>query len=268
MHNVRVPKEISESEWKSYVCLTKTHGNFTEKLGDKCPFCERKKKLYEEAVQAKEDGDMKKFEDLKRQSSSLFANEVGIIRCIERGHEEDGPKFWKFNIRADGMDPENQIRKLYKNKKEECIEEGREPENILDLDEGYDLKVTISRVFDREGKPTKKTTISISVFGSKKPITEDKELKEKWLDDKKIWSDVFVAKPYEYTQLILDGETPWFDRSKDKWVAYRDPKKLKEEQDAQEDNDADDAEKEMNEAPQKVSGQRTVSDEEDDSLPF
>jgi hypothetical protein len=51
-------------------------------------------------------------------------------------------------------------------------------------------------------------------------------------------------------------------------VAYRDPKKLKEEQDPQEDNDADDAEKEMNEAPQKVSGQRTVSDEEDDSLPF
>jgi hypothetical protein len=216
---------------------------------------------------------MKKFEELKKASSALFPNEVGIIRCIERGHEEDGPKFWKFNIRADGMDPENQIRKLYKNKKEECIEEGREPENILDLDEGYDLKVTIARVYDRDGKPTKKTTVSISVFGSKKPITENEELKEKWLDDNKIWSDVFVAKPYEYTELILDGKIPWFDRNQNKWVEYRDPKKVKEENDAKEDNDAEKAEKEMNKELQKTekpAPKKTVvvNNDDDDDLPF
>ena len=262
MHTVKVPPEVSENGWKSYVCLSKTHGDFTDKLGTKCPFCERKKKIYEDALKAKDEGDANTYDRLKKESSALFPNEVGIIRCIERGHEDDGPKFWKFNIRADGMDPENQIRTLYKNRRDECKEEGLDPENILDLDEGRDLKVTIKRVFDKEGRPTKKTTVSISVFGSQKPITDNEELKDKWIDDPKVWSDVFVAKPYEYMQLIIEGKIPWFDRNEGKWVEKRDIKKDKES----EDREAEEAEKSANtginiDMPK-------FDDDDEDSLPF
>ena len=72
----------------------------------------------------------------------------------------------------------------------------------------------------------------------------DEELKEKWIDDTKVWSDVFVAKPYEYMQLIIDKKVPWFDRSEGKWVAKKDFKKEKDD----EDKAADEAEKSFSES--------------------
>lgn len=49
-------------------------------------------------------------------------------------------------------------------------------------------------------------------------MSEDVELRNKWVNDEKVWSDVFVAKPYDYLKLILDGEKPWFDNKTNKWV--------------------------------------------------
>ena len=49
-------------------------------------------------------------------------------------------------------------------------------------------------------------------------MSEDIELRNKWVNDEKVWSDVFVAKPYDYLKLILDGEIPWFDNKINKWV--------------------------------------------------
>ena len=41
---------------------------------------------------------------------------------------------------------------------------------------------------------------------------------EKWVNDDKKWSDVFVAKPYEYLSIIIDGDIPYFDKIQNKWV--------------------------------------------------
>ena len=160
-------------------------------------------------------------------SLSMIPNEVSIIRCIERGKEDEGVKFWKFNLRSDEMDPEHQIRKLFNDKKEECEIEKKPVENILDIDTGYDLKVTVKRRYDKEGKPTNKTITTVSLFGSPKPLTDNPELRDKWLNDAKVWSDVFVAKPYDYLKVILDGDTPWFDRENDKWIKKMSPEEYK-----------------------------------------
>ena len=56
------------------------------------------------------------------------------------------------------------------------------------------------------------------MFGRPKPLSEDIELRNKWVNDEKVWSDVFVAKSYDYLKLILDGEIPWFDNKNNKWV--------------------------------------------------
>lgn len=232
MHTIKVPTEVSESGWKSYVCLEKTHGEFSETLGTKCPFCELRRDAYkkyeqlmEDAKKLKQEGKYdeakiaeKEAETNKKISVGNIPNEVGIIRCIERGHEEDGPKFWKFTLRKDKKDAESVIRRLYKTRKEECIEEGIEVENILDIDKGYDFKVEISAVYDNNGKKTNKTSTSIERFGSMKPLTTDQELRDKWVNDEKKWSDVFVAKPYEYLEVIIDGGIPWFDKKSGKWI--------------------------------------------------
>ena len=218
MHNCHVPSAISGNGFKSYVCLHHTKGAYTEELGDKCPFCEKRNEYYQMYDKYKKEGNDELAKEWAKKSGDLRPVEACVIRCIERGKEDEGVKFWKFNLRSDKLDPESQIIKLYKDKKEECEAENRPVENILDLDEGYDLKVTIQRKYTKDNKPTDKTTVSVSLFGRPKPLSEDIELRNKWINDEKVWSDVFVAKPYDYLKLILDGEIPWFDNKTNKWV--------------------------------------------------
>lgn len=217
MHNLKVPKTISKSGFKSYVCLEKTEDIDHEKYGKKCPFCEMNREAYKKSTEATNDVDKKRYQDI---SLANLSNDVGIIRCIERGHEEDGPKFWKFNIRQDKKDPLNVIKGLFATRLQESRDEGEEDLNILDLYEGKDLKLTIKCVLDKNtGKPTNKKTFEIVDYGKVKPISEDDELIDKWVNDSKVWSDVFVPKTYEYLSVLLDGEEPWFDRESGRWMA-------------------------------------------------
>lgn len=267
MHTVRVPKEISQSGWKSYVCLEKTEGGFSETLGHKCPFCELRRDAFKKAQEAKEAGNEADYERYKAISIANIPNEVSIVRCIERGKEEDGPKFWKFNLRSDGLDPENIIRRLYATRKEECEEEGIPVENILDIDKGYDLKVKINAVYDKNGKRTNKTSTSIERFGSLKPLTPDKEQRNKWIGDPKVWSDVFVAKPYEYLEVIIAGGIPWFDRKTNKWI----PKEHFEKNTGVNPSDVDIDNAQIEEARRNAIGNQVSNNENkdgNDDLPF
>ncbi len=243
MHTIAVPKEISENGWKSYVCLKHTDDIDHDTFGSDCPFCEMNHTAYEKMAKAKElmdeaiknddeeEANVQKIE-VERWKKISLANkesEVCVVRCIERGAEEDGPKFWKFNVRSDGQDPKNLIKKLWRARKQESIDDAKadndgelpedfEPENILDLETGRDLKVTISAVYDKEGKRTNKTSISIVDYGKNRPLSKDEELADEWINDEKKWSDVFTVKPYEYLSIILDGEIPFFDKKENVWV--------------------------------------------------
>lgn len=270
MHSIRVPKEISSSGWKSYVCLAKTDGPFTENLGKKCPFCELNSKYYKESTETDDPVEKKRLQDL---SLSFKAKEVSIVRCIERGAEEDGPKFWKFNLRKDKKDPEGVIRNLYKTRKQESIDqemednngvlpEGFVPLNILDIENGKDLKITISAVLDEQGKPTDKKGVEIVDYGKVKPLSQDEELMDKWLDDEKVWSDVFVAKPYEYLKIVSEGEIPWFDKKNGKWVKKED---FEGTQKAQTEAQSEKITQEIKSAVSQVS---KSNDEDDEELPY
>lgn len=246
MHSVKVSKEISpNSEWKTYMCIKKTKDIDHERFGDKCPFCELNHEAYvkyEDAMKEAEkiiDPVAKKAKETEAErwktvSKSARSNEGCIIRCIERGHEDEGPKFWKFSLRSDELDPKHLIKSLYATRKQESIEEAMEeygvdrkedlpenfiPENILDVETGKDLKVTISRVFDKNKNPTDKTSISITDYGKNKPLSPDPEQMDVWINDEKRWNDVFSVKPYEYLSLIIDGEVPFYDRLTGKWVS-------------------------------------------------
>ena len=240
MHSVKVNTQIAKSGYKNYVCIETSPDVDHEKFGNKCPFCELNRSAYKKS-QEKGITEEEKKQWIKL-SLDNRPKDVCIVRCIERGHEEDGPKFWKFNVRSDNQDPRGMIKELFKNRKQESIEEefgskingkspreieemckesGFEPFNVLDIYEGKDLKITIKAVFDKENRRTNKTSITITDYGKVKPISENEEEVERWINDEKKWTDVFVTKSYKYLKIILEGKVPFFDKINNEWIARR-----------------------------------------------
>ena len=64
MHNVRVPKEVSKSGYKSYICLAKNSVIDHEKYGNKCPFCELNQNAYQESLKVTDEIKKKNFQDV------------------------------------------------------------------------------------------------------------------------------------------------------------------------------------------------------------
>ena len=208
VHNVKVPKELAsnpEKPYKDFICLRKNndidHGTF----GNKCPFCEENNRAYEES---KQETDPVKKKDLVKKSLDNRSREAVILRCIERGKEDEGVKFWKFKIRDDKTDPYNAIINLWALRKEEGERAGQVL-NILDIYNGRDLNITIT-----EGNSAPQILdASLST-----PLSKDEEQMKKWIYDEKKWQDVFTCKPYEYLKLVSEMKTPWYDKEKGVWV--------------------------------------------------
>lgn len=210
VHNVKVPQEMvkpGEKPYKTYICLNKTEGIDHERFGTKCPFCEMNYAAYLEST--KETDPVKK-KALVDASLAFKSQEAVIVRCIERGKENEGVKFWKFNIRVkDKLDPYNQILKLAKMREESAKKKG-EVNNILDIYDGRDLNVTITS--------SEKSAPTIVDDSDRSPLSKDEELMKKWIFDTKKWQEVFTCKPYEYLNLVAQMRIPWFDKQKGMWV--------------------------------------------------
>lgn len=249
-------KRISESGFKNYLCLKKTEGIDKNQYGDKCPFCEAAdvawKKYKEETDEALKATYLDEF---KANCSSEYA----IIRCIERGHEDEGPKFWKVRVRSDKEDAMNKIIKLYQERRKESIEveygedflkepkekqevkfkeDGFVPTNILDVNNGKDIKITIEAVYDKAGKLTNKTSLNVTDYGNPRPIDKNPEQINIWLNDSKTWDKVFTPKPYEYLEIVINGGSPYYVKNENKWVAWDDNFKSNKEKSEEEANAA------------------------------
>lgn len=208
-HNVKVPQSMvkpGEKPYKTYICLSKTADIDHERFGSNCPFCEINKKAYNESTKQTDPLMKKNYQEI---SLANLSRESVICRCIERGKEDEGVKFWKFNIRADKTDPYNQILKLVNLRKENAEKKGK-VENILDIYNGRDLSITFT-----EGGTSAPTIVDDS---DRTPLSENEALMSQWIFDTKKWQDVFTCKPYEYLNLVAQMKTPWFDRANGVWV--------------------------------------------------
>ena len=209
VHNVEVPKELvkkGQKPYKDYICVARTEDVDHETFGRKCPFCEINKRAYDESTKTTDPVIKKNCQDI---SIANLHREAVIVRCIERGKENEGVKFWKFKTRSDKTDPYNQILKLYNLRKAEGEKVGQVI-NILDIYNGRDLNVTITK----EGT-TAPQILDVSVST---PLSKDEEQMRKWIYDEKKWQDVFTCKPYEYLKLVSEMRIPWFDKDKGIWV--------------------------------------------------
>lgn len=205
-HTVKVPKDIFGVEWKSYLCLKKNKDIDHDKFGNDCPFCELNKKAYELSL---EETDPVKKKSLVELSVANKSTESVIVRCIERGHEEDGVKFWKFNLRNDKTDPYNQIIRLYNRKLQKSRENGKPDENILDIYNGRDLIITFT-----QGNSAPQIACDDEI----RPLSSDNEQMKAWIYDSKKWQDVFTPKDYDYLTLVSERKYPWWDKDEKKWI--------------------------------------------------
>ncbi len=207
----KLPEAISKSGFKSYICLENSNVD-TEKYGKKCPFCELRRTAYNESVKETDPAKKKSLQEL---SISNIPRETVIMRVIERGKENEGPKFWKVNISRRGDDAYSLIKNLAERLHKEGLENGVE-ENLYDSFKGRDIILTIS---GSDNAKDNKTTITVTQALSQSPISKEEALMSSWIYDEKKWNDVFAVKPYEYLSIISKGEIPWFDRETGKWVS-------------------------------------------------
>lgn len=212
-----------DGKWKSFICLEKTEKIDHEKFGNKCPFCEANQAFWAEWRAT--DNEVKKKVFMQK-ANEYQATQTIICRVIERGKEEDGPKFWKFNVSRKGDGIMDKIEDLVSMRAEDGID-------IFDIENGYDLQISIKKQKKTNGD--EQTVISSITDKRKCKLSEDKELVEKWINDEKKWNEVFVAKSYEYCTIVLDGKTPWFDKEKNIWV----PKESENEKIANAKSDSD-----------------------------
>lgn len=202
MHTVRVNKEVSASGWKTFVCPVTNRNDEGKPFGDRCPFCETSKKARElRFTQGISEEVKQKYHDIEKMNR---ARDMWLARCIERGHEEDGVKFWLFSssLKKDGVF--DKLENLFNQR----MEDG---DNIFDLNDGKDILLTLSRTSDG------KTNIQIVDKSKNSPLSESKEEGMKWVNDDKKWQDVYTVKPYDFMSIIVEQGIPRYSKEKGGW---------------------------------------------------
>jgi len=247
-HLIKVDKEVQANGWKRLIC---PHKNKPNEPLEKCPFCstaaEAKKLKYASSSQVEKD----KYYEIEKANT---ANEMWIVRCIERGHEEDGPKFWMFSHQGkkrDGIYDKMMALNESRRKKDPNY-------SIFDLNVGKDLDITIKRTVD------KKLSITITDNDERTALTDDIATGVKWIEDSKTWQDVFKVKRYEYMEILINGGVPIYDKEQ---KCYIDKKDKKEQESTEDDSPVPNRYEELPQE-QSVVNNITPSPNETDELPF
>lgn len=210
IHSLKVDKQISQSGFKTFVCLNDS--NLKEHDGRGCPLCNRSKELFDEANSMDDSNPSLKKEVIK--SAFSFQSKVAyIVRVIERGKENEGVKFWRFNHRTDHLGVYDKLMTLYNQRRDEAKQNGRDSYSIFDLMNGRDIEIKLTYV-DSTGK----TTMDIIDSGFETPLSRDIEQANAWIQDTKTWRDIYALKNYDYLEIVAEGGVPTYDTAQNKWV--------------------------------------------------
>ena len=210
IHSVKLKKDANGNGggFKKFFCLNDP--NLSDGHGT-CPLCEKSKELFDKANECDIEAQKK---SMFKEAGSFKARRSYIVRVIERGHEADGVKFWRFNEHTGGDGIFDLLKGLYNIRNTESLEATGERYNIFDLKNGRDIIVTST--YNPE---TEKTSIAIADAGFSTPLSKDENQMMEWINDPKTWKDVYSIKSEGYLSIIADGEIPvWNDEDK-KWVA-------------------------------------------------
>jgi len=129
-----------------------------------------------------------------------------IVKVIDRDHEADGVKFWRFkhNAKQDGI--LDKIFPIFQKKGD-----------ITDIQKGRDLILFLTLTKSGTGKEY--TTINSIIPEDASPLHQDESVSKLWVEDELMWSDVYSKKPEEYLEMVAKGEVPRWDVEGKKWVS-------------------------------------------------
>lgn len=207
-HNLKVSRRIAASGFKSFLCLNDPQvPGYSEEVP--CPLCQKAEYYFEEAKKIRQT-DPEKSKALFMKACSLKNKTTYIVRVIERGKEEQGVKFWRFNENTQGKGIYDSLIALYKQRKEDMKEAGVDNYNIFDLDNGRDIVLNIKKTVRSDGQ--KGVAIQITDKSISKPLTTDVELGNAWINDVKKWYEAYAVKTPDYLQIVADDNIPFFDK--------------------------------------------------------
>ena len=270
-HNLKVSRRIAQSGFKSFLCLDDPQvPSYNPSV--RCPICEKAQYYFDEAKKCRET-DKEKSKKLFMKACSLKNKITYIVRVIERGKENEGVKFWRFNENTQGKGIYDALIALYKQRKNDMAEEGIENYNIFDLDNGRDIGLTLTRTERSDGQEG--VAIQVNDKSINKPLTNDIELGNTWINDVKKWYNAYTVKSPEYLAIIADDMIPYFDKTQEKLVPkteqdFLDAEKRKNEAKKEANVAAEAASEILKErtVEQKQIPQVTPSDDNDMDLPF
>lgn len=215
-HSLKVNKDVSQSGFKTYVCLSDPKTESKEE----CPICKKSKELFEKGTQARKEGNEALSRSLFKEAGSLKKKKTFIVRVVDRDHEDEGVKFWRFNENSMGEGIYDKLMTLYKTRMAEAAEDGEEGYSIFDLYNGKDIIITVSKskIPDGFGGMKDKIAYNITDSGNRKPLTKNIEQGNAWLNDPKTWKDVYSNKTADYLAIVVDGKVPVFSKEEGKFV--------------------------------------------------
>lgn len=221
-HSLKVDKKIAESGFKSFICLNdEENPKFDKDI--KCPLCQKSFELFKRCKELKEEGKIEIADPLFKKACALRNKSTYIVRVIERGKENEGVKFWRFNKNSKGEGVFDKLISLYQNKRDSYKENGQgDNYNIFDLYNGRDIIITINRQFDKNGK---ELPLSMLVDASdfESPLSQDQSMIDKWVSDPKKWYNAYATKSVDYLKIIAEDEIPVKDENGN-WIPYEENK--------------------------------------------
>ena len=208
-HSLKVNKRIANSGFKSFLCLDDPQvPNYDPNV--QCPICAKVNYYFEEARKCRE-SDPIKSKELYKKACSMRNKTTYIVRVIERGKENEGVKFWRFNENTQHKGAYDMLMTLYKQRKKDMEEAGDFNYNIFDLDNGRDIVLTLTRTERADGQEG--VTMQITDKSINKPLTNDIELGNSWINDVKKWYDAYAVKSAEYLTIVANDMIPYKDRA-------------------------------------------------------
>ena len=129
-----------------------------------------------------------------------------IVKVIDRDHENDGVKFWRFkhNHKGDGI--MDKVFPIFRNKGD-----------ITNSETGRDLIHSLALTKSGNGKEY--TTINSIIPEDAGVLHTDADVAKTWLEDELTWSDVYAKKGEDYLELVARGEAPRWDSDQKRYVS-------------------------------------------------
>jgi len=129
-----------------------------------------------------------------------------IVKVIDRDHENDGVKFWRFKHNHKGDGVIDKVFPIFRNKGD-----------VTHAETGRDL--ILSLTLTKAGTGKEYTVINSVLNDDPSALHTDADVAKTWLEDELTWSDVYSKKGEDYLEMVARGEVPRWDTASSKWVS-------------------------------------------------